>query len=209
MSKKEIDPETASQIKKELAELRAELENNSLQRKKNEEIARDKQEKKKIFQKLTNQVRVVENELQNFTTEYFSVQAGTGDSEGANQEFEKYVKKLDVDKPRKRSRWKSIEDTISKRQSSGYVKKKEDIIQSVSFGFMLDLLEPILDKYNQKLTALLKLIIIFRNNLVAHGDIDFDEIDLVDLKLLQFSCSVAVGDLEELQDRDGISSLSV
>tara|TARA_Y100000590_G_scaffold268709_1_gene301757 strand:- start:264 stop:893 length:630 start_codon:yes stop_codon:yes gene_type:complete len=209
MSRKEIDPVTASQIKKELAELRAELENNSLQRKKNEEIARDKQEKKKIFQKLTNQVRVVENELQNFTTEYFSVQAGTGDSEGANQEFEKYVKKLDVDKPRKRSRWKSIEDTISKRQSSGYVKKKEDIIQSVSFGFMLDLLEPILDKYNQKLTALLKLIIIFRNNLVAHGDIDFDEIDLVDLKLLQFSCSVAVGDLEELQDRDGISSLSV
>ena len=209
MSRKEIDPETASQIKKELAELRVQIKNEKFQRKKNEEIARDRQEKKKIFQKLTNQVRVVENELQNFTTEYFSVQAGTGDSEGANQEFEKYVKKLDVDKPRKRSRWKSIEDTISKRQSSGYVKEKEDVIQSVSFGFMLDLLEPILDKYNQKLTALLKLIIIFRNNLVAHGDIDFDEIDLVDLKLLEFSCSVAVGDLEELQDRDGISSLSV
>ena len=34
MSKKEIDPETASQIKKELAELRAQLENQKKSKKK-------------------------------------------------------------------------------------------------------------------------------------------------------------------------------
>ena len=43
MSKKEIDPETASQIKKELAELRAQLEN---QKKSKKKSAKPKAEKK-------------------------------------------------------------------------------------------------------------------------------------------------------------------
>ena len=43
MSKKEIDPETASQIKKELAELRAQLEN---QKKSKKKAAKPKAEKK-------------------------------------------------------------------------------------------------------------------------------------------------------------------
>ena len=44
MSKKEIDPETASEIKKELAELRAQLEN---QKKSKKKVAKDKEEKPK------------------------------------------------------------------------------------------------------------------------------------------------------------------
>ena len=45
MSKKEIDPETASQIKKELAELRAQLEN---QKKSKKKAAKPKAEKKSV-----------------------------------------------------------------------------------------------------------------------------------------------------------------
>ena len=44
MSKKEIDPETASEIKKELAELRAQLEN---QKKSKKKAAKPKEEKPK------------------------------------------------------------------------------------------------------------------------------------------------------------------
>ena len=197
MSRKEIDPETASQIKKELTELRAQLQNQKRIKKQIKQVLKTPKEKRSAAAKKAAQTRkrnrqaqeairheeflegnrkyddtlppqlVPYNLRKDFEEVEFRLREFMIAKFGSAEEFENKIHERDANDPDNKTRWKHIQATLTKNQKYG-IGDNVTFVDSMTFGLLLDFAKPILEKENKFVLSILEMLKDFRNNVLAH-----------------------------------------